>query len=228
MQTTKSPNVPLPNKVPAMTSASMIPPLEDMPVPQIGMPAAELGDDIVAKPLAAPDFAMDIKPFLNNSNLWPRWIFTDRRRYAQATAQGWRNCKMTDLKPGYAKISPYSCEGGTKYINGDLILMVIDRSRYLGALKYKHQVAANLSDAAVQRRISAQKGQSALGETVAAVNAALKAQGKRAAIETFDPSGEVEDMKGVMADSTIAAKELGRIGESGLDMGPVSDLERGK
>lgn len=228
MQPTKSPSTPQPNKppVPTMTSASMIPPLEEIPPPQLYQPADELAEDLVAKPLGGPDFATDVKPFMKNPDLYPRWIFTDRRRYAQAKSQGYRNATSNDLKPGFARLNPFLAEGGTKIINGDLILMVIDRRIYLGALKYKHQVAAALSDAAVQRKISAQKGQAAMGPVVNAVNQQRAAQGKRPVLETFAPDETDVPNPGVLAKPDIANKELGRIGEAGRDMGSLADLAR--
>src|SRR5277367_2131673 len=111
--------------VPTMTNATVIPVLENAPLVNPRF-SEELSEDITAMPLTLPDFANDVKPFLINPNLWPRWIFTDRRRYAQAKAQGWRNATQKDFKLNYANLTPFAEEGGTKYINGDLILMLID------------------------------------------------------------------------------------------------------
>jgi len=208
-----------------MTSASLIQPLEPIPV-RNPRQIEELQEDIVARPLGAPDFANDVKPFLVNPNLHPRWIFTDRRRFAQATAQGWRVCKKQDLKPGYAKLTPFEEEGGTKYINGDLILMLMDRKIYLGAVRYKHQVAAAYSDAAMQRRISAGKAVSELGTTVAAVNRQRVASGADPAMTVFTP-GAADFAGTVLENSSAAAKEAARLGNSGPpDMGSLADLAR--
>lgn len=204
---------PQPEDPPAMTSASAIPPLEErrrMPLPP------ELGEDIVARPLIAPDFIMDIKKYMVNPNLWPRWIFTDRRRYSQALSQGWRPAKATDFKPGFAKLSPYSEEGGTKFINGDLILMLIDRRAYLGALRHNHDIAMGFTDANMAKRMSAKKAEDAMGPQVNALNKWLERQGKRPAMEVFDPHDEMADLKGA-PDS--------RIGEGPRDMGKLADLE---
>ncbi len=198
--------------VPTMTSASLIPPAPEVP-PINGRYPAELSEDITAMPLAAPMFS-DIP--LKNDQRIGRWIFTDRRRFAQALAQGWVVTKPTDVKPGY--VSPYAAEGGTKYINGDLIHMHIDRKRYLGALKYKHQVAAALADSAVQKRVNQQRAQADMGGTVAAVNAMREAQGKRPAMEAFVPGqDDLPDGKlpGVMGADAVAQKELGRLGHEG-------------
>ena len=207
-----------------MTNASLIPP-EAEPAPRIGARAAELAEDIVARPLTLPDF-VDVP--LKNPNLSARWMFTDRRRYAQAKAQGWRNATSNDVDQVKAKgrLSPYVEEGGTKYINGDLILMVIDRKIYLGALRYKHQVAAALADASVNRRLSAQKAVQELGSTVAAVNQQRMSHGSDPAMTVFTP-GAAESMPGVMANAGVAAKELGRVGHDGpRDMGTLADLAK--
>jgi hypothetical protein len=211
-----------------LTNTMTIPKLEDITSPT-GDPrlriADELAEDIVARPLTLPDFANDVKPFLVNPNLWPRWIFTDKRRYAQAKAQGWRNCVRADLKPGYANLSPYSEEGGTKYINGDLILMLIDRKIYLGALRYKHQVAAALSDVAVQRTVSAKQAAADLGDAAATLNQRRMAAGHDPLITTFVP-GAADLKETVLGEPGVASKELGRIGQAGRDMGSMADLQK--
>lgn len=205
--------------VPTMTNASLIP---ELPPRTSFTPAEELGEDITALQMGAPDFANDIKPFLKNPGLHPRWIFTDRRRFAQAKAQGWRVATKNDLKDSYTKLSPFEEEGGTKYINGDLILMLIDRKIYLGALRYKHQVAAALSDAAVQRRVSAGRASNELGSTVAAVNQRRAAQGADPVMSVFAPGvGDLSDT--ILGKDGVAGKELGRLGGT-RDMGTLADL----
>lgn len=230
---------PITPETPTMTSASTIPPIDEDQIDaawqvrgrqaRYGRVAPELGEDIVARPLVLPDFMMDVQRHLANPNLWPRWIFSDRRRYAQACAQGWRNARQSDFKPGFMQLSPYSEEGGTKYVNGDLILMLIDRRIYLGALRHKHQVAANFSDVSIAKRVSAQKAQAAMGAEVNAYNKWMERQGKRPAMEVFDPAEEPENFKGVMADPAVAAKEISRVGnETTRDTGFLSDLAKDK
>lgn len=199
-----------------MTSASMIPPLETLRPVDPRRPA-ELAEDIIAKPMTVPDF-VDVP--LANPTLIGRWMFTDRRRFSQATAQGWRVAKQADIKGGY--LSPYSVEGGTKFINGDLILMLIDRKRYLGALRYKHEVAAALSDAAVQKRVSAQRAVSDMGAQVASVNQSRIQQGKEPVMSVFTPGAA--EMPGAMSDPNVANKELSRLGGASRDIGTVADL----
>jgi hypothetical protein len=208
--------------VPTMTNASLIPP--EAPPRNPFTPAEELSEDITALQMGAPDFANDIKPFLRNPGLHPRWIFTDRRRFAQAKAQGWRVATKADLKLDYTKLSPFEEEGGTKYINGDLILMLIDRKIYLGALRYKHQVAAALSDAAVQRRISGARAANEMGSVVAAVNAKRAAQGADPIMTVFAP-GAADFNDTILGKDGVAAKELGRMGGA-RDTGSLADLAR--
>lgn len=204
---------------PTMTNASLIPQLEQSPVRGGLQRPLELDDDIQARPLTLPDF---VNVELANPNLSARWIFTDRRRFAQAKAQGWRVARKADLKPGYASLNPYEEEGGTKYLNGDLILMVIDRKVYLGALRYKHQVAAALSDAAVQRRLAAGKAVNEMGSTVAAVNQRRVAQGGDPVMTVFAPG--VADLNDTVLGAN-AGKEMGRLGnDGGRDMGTLADL----
>jgi hypothetical protein len=193
----------------------MVPP---DPTPTNPHVAAELAEDIVARPLTLPDF-VDVP--LTNPNLVGRWIFTDRRRFSQAKAQGWRVAKKTDIKPGY--LSPYEEEGGTKYVNGDLILMVIDRKIYLGALRYKHQVAAAFADAAVQRRISAGRAVNDLGGDVALANQRRAAAGADPLMTVFTPGAA--DLPGVMSNPAVAGKELGRMGGS-RETGTLADLAK--
>lgn len=203
-----------------MTNQSLIP---EQPSPIGGRrPAEELGEDITAMQMGAPDFANDIKPFLVNSMMHPRWIFTDRRRFAQAKAQGWRVATKKDMKPSYTNLSPFEEEGGTKYINGDLILMLIDRRIYLGALRYKHQVAAALSDAAVQRRLSAGQAVNELGSTVAAMNQKRAATGAEPVMSVFTP-GAADLGDTVLGQAGVAAKEFGRLGGT-RDTGNAASL----
>lgn len=209
-----------------LTNNTLIPPLEPAVPRALRAPADELSEDIVARPLTLPDFVLNIQPYLKNQGLSARWMFTDRRRYSMVKAQGWRNAVKADFKEGFAALNPYETEGGTKYINGDLILMLIDRRVYLGALKYKHQVAAALSDSAVQRRLSAEQASGDLGEQVAAVNRQRMAQGRPAVMDVFTP-GAADISKTPLGDPKVAAKELGRIGGTrdigGAGVSPAND-----
>ena len=202
-----------------MTNETVIPVLEQ-PVVRDPRMSDELADDITARPMTLPDF---VNVPLSNPNLSARWIFTDKRRFAQAKAQGWRVAKKQDVKPGYASLVPFEEEGGTKYINGDLILMVIDRKIYLGALRYKHQVAAALSDAAVQRRVTAQRAAHDMGDSVAAVNRQRVAQGADPVMTVFAP-GVADADATVLGQPGVAGREVGRLGNAPRDTGSLADL----
>lgn len=224
MQISKSPNLSAPRPtVPTMTSASVIPPMPEPPKLN-GLYPLELDETITAMPLTSPSFT-DLP--LKNPTRVGRWIFTAQRRYSEALAQGWVVTKLMDVKPDHN--SPYSVENGTKFINGDLIHMHIDRQRYLGALKYKHQVAAALADSNVQKRINQQRAQSEMGTSVAAANAKMAAMGKRPAMEAFVPGAEdfpEGRMPGVLGDDAVAGKELGRLGhEGGPDIMRAADIK---
>jgi hypothetical protein len=203
---------------PTMTSRSILEPVFRR---DPKAPPEELGDDIEAKPLSMPEFTNDVQPFLVNQSLAARWIFTDRRRYAQAKAQGWRNCTRQDLKPGYAQLNPFEEEGGTKLINGDLILMLIDRKRYLGAKKYKHEMAARLANPGVARKVSAQKANAEMGPQVAAMNRQREMQGKAPLMEVYDPGNDA-----AMVD--VPQSEIGRLGQhrGKPDTGKLGDLNK--
>lgn len=205
--------------VPTMTNTSVLEPLERR---DPKAPPEELAQDIEAKPLTLPEFANDVQPYLLNQGLAPRWIFTDRRRYAQAKAQGWRNCMRQDLKPGYARLNPFEEEGGTKFINGDLILMLIDRKRYLGALRYKHEMAARLAMPQVQRKVSQQIAQQELGSQVAAMNRTREVQGRDPLMQVYDPDAEAGRQV------ELPQTELGRLGQhkGKPDTGKMGDLNK--
>lgn len=207
-----------------MTNETLIPQLEDIAMPPGWTPAPELSDDIVARPMVMPSFAnMPPEKYLANPTLTARWIFSDKRRFAQAKSQGWRVAVKTDVVARFqTAFEAYAEEGGTKFINGDVILMVIKRDIYLGALKYKHKVAAALSDAAVQRRVSGAKAAHEMGETVAAVNRQRAARGAEPVMTVFTPGAA--DLNDTVLAGGNAAKELGRLGNAARDTGSISDL----
>lgn len=192
--------------VPTLTNQAAF---EPPPLRPIKAPPDELAEDIIAAPLGQPDFATNIQPYLVNQSLAPRWIFTDRRRYAQAKAQGWRNCSKHDLKPSFATLSPFEEEGGTKYINGDLILMVIDRKRYLGALRRKHEQAQRLAKPAVQKALSVRSANQDLGEVVNAINRQRATMGQPPVMEAFNPYADEADL------DMDVVRAAGRLGHEG-------------
>src|SRR5262249_44182204 len=146
---------------------------------------------------------------------------TDRRRYSQAKAQGFRNATARDFKPGFSNLSPFSEEGGTKFINGDLILMLIDRKRYLAALRYKHDIAMRLSDAGTAKRVSAQKARAEMGAQLDTLNRQRAMNGLPPLMSVFDPD------KNDLEQTGVPDKEVGRLGHQGKpDTGRMADLNK--
>src|SRR5579859_1447283 len=171
--------------------------------------APELAEDIRAIPLVAPDFT---NPELKNPDVIGRWIEFKARdgfRYQQALSQGYVPVTLSDLKdPNDLKV--YCKEAGTKYINGDVILMKIDRRRYYGALKHRFMQSAALSDPAVQQAVARAQAQSGLANS-------------RGKMSAFAPNAaDLEDV-GIKLD-----KIPGLGGTPGVEKGTGSDIRAGK
>jgi hypothetical protein len=99
--------------------------------------------------------------------------------------------------------------------------MVIDKRRYLGALKYKHQVAAALADPGIQRTLSARKAVQDMGDTVAAVNRQRVSVGQAPVMSVFTP-GAAD-----LSKTALNAKEINRMGAGAPEMF-TGDLKEGK
>lgn len=169
------------------------------------MDAPELDEAIIARPLVLPDFA-NVKAISPEVSLrWIEFKAQDGMRFSQAQAQGWQVATATDIVDG-AK-SPYKQDGGSKLINGDLILMKMSRPKYLGALKYKHQIAAALNDPSILKTVSAQKATQALANAGAARK---DVQGK---ITVFTPGAA--DLTNTPLSTPAGANEVARLGNSG-------------
>lgn len=117
--------------------------------------APELDAEIVARPLVGTDF---LNPIPKNPNICFRWIEHKARdgfRYHQCLAQGYAVAVAADIQ-NVNDFQLFNREAGTKFINGDLILMKIDKKRYLGAIKYRVQQALYCSDPAVRQALAKQ------------------------------------------------------------------------
>jgi hypothetical protein len=115
--------------------------------------APELDDAIIARPLVSPDFT---NPEPKDPNVQFRWIEFKARdgfRFQQCLTQGFKVATIQDLKHP-EKFAVYAKEAGTKFINGDVILMKIDKGRYLGALKHRYLRTQAMTDPAVARAVS--------------------------------------------------------------------------
>jgi hypothetical protein len=96
---------------------------------------AEIPDELIeARPLVDPGWA-EIK--WKNSNLSGRWVYCHGERgglrFQEMRALGFRAAKDTD-----AEVPGVLFEDGV-FRKGDTVLMVMDKSRYLGALKFKEE-----------------------------------------------------------------------------------------
>jgi len=173
--------------------------------------APELDEDIKAIPLVAPDFT---NPEFKSPDIIGRWIefkARDGLRYQQALAQGYVPVTLQDLKdPNSLKV--YCREAGTKYINGDVILMKIDRRRYLGALRHRFLQSAALSDPAVAQAVAK-----------ASAGGQLQQAGAGTKMSAFAPNAA--DLKDVGLD---VSKVPGLGGTPGVEKGTGTDIRAGK
>jgi hypothetical protein len=149
------------------------------PRPNKGIPPAELADDIVARPLMLPDF-VNIKP--KNPEIAFRWVnfkAGEGKRFNEATFQGFLPATPDDCENhlGMAK------DG--RVINGDLMLMKIDRKKYLGALRYNNEAVNRVVRKANRETVANQMLKEELGN--ASSNKATRPE-HRGMIQTFTPS----------------------------------------
>lgn len=129
---------PEPAKQPTMTSKNLP---SSTPASTTTSPSEQaqiLSDDqIVAKPLIDPDFT-NLKP--KNPNYCFRWvnhIAGGGSRFEKMKASGFRVASYSDVKGEI----PSHFKKDNAIINGDLILTIIDRASYVGALKHNQQKA---------------------------------------------------------------------------------------
>ena len=203
------------SKGPAITSANLPrPAVPSSPKATVGagLPQAVRGvaaatvasalDSIVAAPLNSPDFVHLIPA---NPDVTFRWVLhtlykqdgsQNNIRFEKAKVEGYAIATQADIKNPPME---YARDGGTKFINGDLILMKIDRRKYEGALLYKDQKAA--------KQMLAATGKSALRElNREAQGSSLATRGKIAA---FDPTQDSELAKFIGAAEDEGAAPLG-------------------
>lgn len=94
---------------------------------------------IVARPLELPN-ELDMKPVDPAKSLrWVQRVAGGGMRYEQCLAMGFSNAKIEDIQNKFLKDGASIKDGSI--IRGDLILMIIDRARYEGALLWNHQSA---------------------------------------------------------------------------------------
>lgn len=127
-----------PTKQPVITSANLPASTPESTTQSPSQQSATLSDDqIVAKPLIDPDFT-NLKP--KNPNFCFRWVNRvagGGARFDKMKASGFRVAVYADVKD----VIPEHFKKDGHIINGDLILTIIDRATYIGALKHNQQKA---------------------------------------------------------------------------------------
>ncbi len=116
--------------------------------------------DIVAKPLVNPDFT-NIQPA--NPAMVLRFVnrlASGGQRFEEAKIQGYIVCKVTDLKKVPNTLSVK--DGCITY--GDLVVMMMSRVDYIGAIKHNEQRARRLVERAQVMGSAYEKMNEALNE----------------------------------------------------------------
>jgi hypothetical protein len=191
---------------PALTSANVAKPLIDtaavklaaatlaataqkIAAKQSGGAVAVEDEQIIAKPLVTADF-MNVR--LKNPMLQPRWVLhtlyknngeQSGLRYEQAKVQGYAPVVEADLAEP-EKLGLYSRDGGTKYINGDVILMKINKAAYQGALLH----AAQKARAAVTVNAADKRNRQELRQAISEVPSGQRSQASK--ISAITPTRE--------------------------------------
>jgi hypothetical protein len=139
--------------------------------------AQTLSDDqIVAKPLVDPDFT-NLKP--KNPNFVFRWVNRvagSGARLEKMKASGFRVASYTDV----ASEIPIHFKKDGSIIHGDLILMIITRELYVGALKHNQQKAHKR----LHKGFAMQTGQEQLKQ---ALNEVPGSAANKAKVKLYEP-----------------------------------------
>lgn len=135
-----------PKTSPVITSANLPPAIKPgetsaQAVAPVAQQPSVLSDaDIVAMPLVTPDFT-NIQPA--NPAMSLRLInrlALGGQRFEEAKIQGFITCKVTDIKAVPSTMTVK--DGCVTY--GDLVVMMMPREKYLGAIKHNNQRARDL------------------------------------------------------------------------------------
>lgn len=121
-------------------------------------------DQIEAKPLRSPNF-LNLKPKNPNMSLY----FGNRAvgekesglRYDQLIAMGFRPAKPEEVLTISGQPCPASLQRDGRILYGDLILLIMPRSDYVGATKWNAENAARRVRRFGQAPVGLEKGQSA-------------------------------------------------------------------
>jgi hypothetical protein len=138
-------------------------------------------DQIKAIPLSAPGW-QNVKwknPVI--SGRWVNYVAQKGQRFEEAVGQGYLVVKDTDAEvPGV----PFK-DGAFR--KGDLILMKMDRARYIGAIKYNEELSLRL--AGVRRKSDQRRPATRDPRTGEAI-----LHGKRGKLTFFEPGGKDLDL----------------------------------
>jgi hypothetical protein len=102
-------------------------------------------DQIVAKPLRSPNFINLIPKNKTLSLYWGNKSVGESEsalRYNQLLAMGFVQAKPEDVTDQFGNPCPEALAHDNRVIYGDLILLKIPRTEFIGALKFKDQTAA--------------------------------------------------------------------------------------
>lgn len=176
---------------PTLTSKNLPPVQQPTNIPGL-KPAAEVQipyGDIVAKPLRAPNF-LNLKPKNPNMSLF----FGNRAvgekesglRYDQLIAMGFIPAKPDQVLTSEGLACPPSiCRDG-RVMYGDLILLIIPRADYVGALKWNEQNARlRVKKTGVSIEGDTQKADARLQPVSTTADLERKSQGK---VSAYVPS----------------------------------------
>lgn len=119
---------------PVITSANLPKP----PAPAASPTAVVHDDDIVAKPLGSG--FRDIRPANPAMSLrWINRVAGSGARFDQAKAEGYHVCHEGDISKETPPAAHWKKDGA--FIDGDLILMMMPKVDYIGAIKQNEQNA---------------------------------------------------------------------------------------
>jgi hypothetical protein len=119
----------------AITSASVPKPPQEVVIPD---------DDIVAKPLRTPNFLNLIPKNPNMSLYFGNRAVGEKEsglRYDQLVAMGFRPARPDEVMTVQKQAVPASIVRDGKILYGDLILLIMPRADFRGALKWNEQSA---------------------------------------------------------------------------------------
>lgn len=187
-----------PTKIPTVTSAVVQGPLKSVSTGTPGSPLTPEQQKVVNQQLAQnpgaiiPDSAIEARPLtlpntldvkLKNPNLAVKWVNRvagGGRRIQDHLAMGFVMATPSDVD------LPASMLKDGKYVDGDVVLMKIDRIKYVAALKYNELKAVQR----VERKDQTQRARNNVREALAEVGAPAELAKK---VQAFVPSQDETD-----------------------------------